>query len=57
MYTPDRCGSGSVGGGGGGGGGDHRSTMCSSKKYSFPPWKGLEFPTGWGFCKTKQFKN
>jgi len=32
-------------------------TLCSSRKYQYsPPQKGLEFPAGWGFSKTKHLK-
>ena len=31
--------------------------MCSSRKYCYPtPQRGLEFPGGGGFSKTKTFK-
>ena len=33
--------------------------LCRSRKYPYPPplpQKGLEFPGGWGFCKTKKCK-
>ena len=30
--------------------------MCSSRKYPYPPRKGLEIPEGWGGQRPRNFR-